>query len=117
MTLSILQSQFSEKDFKKTENLEHSVALLGFCCVVLCSVVMLLFVCLFVCLLGLNKFYSFIVIISSTNKYRKHKSCTYNTWLVACLLDFVFVVLFYLFLFCVCFVLFLFLLQINPVTI
>ena len=46
MTLSILQSQFSEKDFKKTENLEHSVVLLGFCCVVFCSVVLLLFVCL-----------------------------------------------------------------------
>ena len=46
VTLSILQSQFSEKDFKKTENLEQSVVLLGFCCVVFCSVV-LLFVCLF----------------------------------------------------------------------
>ena len=60
MTLSILQSQFSEKDFKKTENLEHSVVLLGFCCVVLCSVVLLLFVCLFVCLLAWFKQILFI---------------------------------------------------------
>lgn len=30
MTLSIFQSQFIKKGFKKTENLEHSVALLLF---------------------------------------------------------------------------------------
>ena len=58
MTLSILQSQFSEKNFKKTENLEHSVVLLGFCCV---GVV----VCLLACLLAWFKQILFI--------HRNHK--------------------------------------------
>ena len=53
-----------------------------YCCcdfVVVAAVVVVVVVVVFCCVLllfvvGLNKIYSCIVIISSTNKYRKHKS-------------------------------------------